>query len=38
MTDRYDHVRLESLRDVLAVQDKLFDFEKAGAAAVEGVK
>ena len=38
MTDRYDHVRLESLRDVLAVQDKLFTFEKASAAAVGVVK
>jgi integrase len=37
MTDRYDHVRLESLRDVLAVQDKLFSFE-AQEALVAGIR
>ena len=37
MTDRYDHVRLESLRDVQAVQDKLFAFE-AQEALVAGIR
>lgn len=31
MTDRYDHVRLESLRDVLAVQEKLLTFAEIGS-------
>jgi integrase len=36
MTDRYDHVRARELADVLAVQERLFDFEPAGGEMAGG--